>query len=132
MPSKKVFVVIAGRTSESPGLYYEWEDVKTHIQGVKQSSGINIVWKSFDGARRDEDAKKYWYKHNTTPPIIRSDPVGLDDRASSSNSNSNGNTQSRNRSHFREPDRYPDHNRQTRDSRDLRTDSHWDHHDNRV
>ena len=35
MPSKKIFVIISGKTKDSPGFYYEWVDAKDEIHGIK-------------------------------------------------------------------------------------------------
>ena len=74
-PNKKIFVVISGRDDTSKGLYYDWQEVKDHVQGVKKSSGIRILWKSFEGANREDAAKEYWHEHHSTSPTCHRRPT---------------------------------------------------------
>ena len=72
MPSKKIFVVISSRTKKSPGLYSDWTTVQHEIQGIKKAAGIRLVWKSFEGTNREEDALDYWHSHHEEAPTIHS------------------------------------------------------------
>ena len=67
MPTKKVFVVITGRDATSPGIYQSWESASPHIQGVKKSSGVKVLYRSFEGPNRQEDAEDYWREHQLPP-----------------------------------------------------------------
>ena len=106
MVPKKIFVVISGRDSTSKGIYYDWQDCKDHVQGVKKSTGIRVLWKSFDGVNREDAAREYWHEHHSTPPTIhRSAPVSASQGSSSSTTRSSSRDWDRDRDRHRSTSR---------------------------
>jgi hypothetical protein len=99
-PSKKIFVVVSGKSKDSPGFYYDWGDAKDQIHGIKKAAGVTLRWKSFDGSRREEDAREYWFEHHSSSPINRSEATTDRSTRSSRRSKSPDN---RNRSRQRSP-----------------------------
>ena len=94
-PNKKIFVLISGRDEQCQGIYYDWNEVKHHVQGIKKSTGVNLLWKSFEGPNREEDAREYWFEHHSTHPTIHRRST---DQTPTRNSSQSSSTSSRDRS----------------------------------
>ena len=135
MPSKKIFTVICGRDNTSPGLYHDWLDVREHIQGIKKNSGIKVVWKSFEGIRREQEARDYWHKHYSRKPTVHtgegvSSSFSYDQRDSDSRSDRRDNSRSNSRSDKRDNSRSASRSDKRADDKGGR-DSQRDHNPRR-